>query len=61
MAGPSYKDIADRYRQDPDAVRVLYEKVKQGGAGVWGPSPMPSYRAVRDEHVARLVEWILSH
>ena len=40
LVGPSFKDIAAKYKGQPDAVAKLVEKVRKGGAGVYGPVPM---------------------
>jgi cytochrome c len=39
LVGPSFKDIAARYKGQ-DATAKLAEKVRKGGAGVFGPVPM---------------------
>jgi cytochrome c len=40
LVGPSFKDIAAKYKGQGDAVAKLSEKVRKGGSGVWGPIPM---------------------
>ncbi|MDA8110493.1 MAG: c-type cytochrome [Betaproteobacteria bacterium] len=60
VVGPAYKDIAKMYAGQAGAEAKLVEKVKKGGAGVWGPIPMPSNTAVPDADVKKLVEWVLS-
>lgn len=57
--GPTYKDIAKKYKGQADAVAKLSEKVKKGGAGVWGPVPMAPNPAVPDADIKKLVEWVL--
>lgn len=39
LVGPSFKDIAARYKADPQAVAKLSKKVKDGGSGAWGGDP----------------------
>jgi cytochrome c len=39
---------------------MLIDKVKKGGSGVWGPTPMPPNVLVSDADVKTLVEWVLS-
>ena len=39
LVGPAYKDVAVKYKGQ-DAVAKLMEKVRKGGAGVYGPVPM---------------------
>ena len=41
LVGPSYKDVAAKYRGDKGAEAKLFDKVKKGGPGVWGQVPMP--------------------
>ena len=60
VVGPSYKQVADKYRGDKAAPAKLFEKVKKGGAGVWGPVPMPPNATVPDADIKKLVDWVLS-
>jgi cytochrome c len=60
MVGPSYKEVAAKYRADKDAPKKLAAKVKNGSQGVWGNVPMPPNTAVPDADVNALVKWILS-
>ncbi|HYR35394.1 MAG TPA: c-type cytochrome [Burkholderiales bacterium] len=60
LVGPSYKDVAAKYRSDPGAAAKLAEKIKKGGQGVWGQVPMPPNPQVPDADVNSLVKWILS-
>jgi cytochrome c len=57
--GPAYVDIAKRYAGKPDAVDYLANKIKKGGAGVWGSVPMPPQN-VTDAEAKQLAQWILS-
>lgn len=58
--GPAYKEVAKKYAGQKGAEAKLVEKVKKGGAGVWGPTPMPPNAAVPDADVKALVKWVLS-
>jgi len=60
LVGPSYKDVAAKYRAEKGADAKLFDKVKKGGSGVWGTIPMPPNTAVPDADVKTLVKWILS-
>jgi len=60
MVGPSYKEVAAKYRSDKEAAAKLAAKVKNGGQGVWGSVPMPPNAAVPDADIKALVGWILS-
>ena len=60
VVGPSYKDVAAKYRGDKAAEAKLFEKVKKGGVGVWGQIPMPPNATVPDADIKALVKWVLS-
>ena len=38
--GPSYKDIAARYKGDAKAPALMQQRIRQGSKGVWGKAPM---------------------
>lgn len=59
IIGPSYKEVADKYRGSKTAEADLIKKVKGGGQGVWGSVPMPPNAHVKDEDIKTLVVWIL--
>jgi cytochrome c551/c552 len=60
IVGPSYKDIAAKYKGSEGAVAKLVAKVKSGGAGTWGQMPMPPHPTMSDDELTKIVEWILS-
>ena len=61
VLGPSYKDVAAKYKGDKGAEAKLVAKVKAGGSGVWGPMPMPANSPqVKDEDIKSIVQWILA-
>jgi len=61
VLGPSFKDVAAKYKGDKGAEAKLVAKVKAGGSGVWGPMPMPANSPqVKDEDIKTIVQWVLS-
>lgn len=60
LVGPSYKEVAVKYAGQADAVDKLAAKVMKGGAGVWGPVPMPANAQVSPDDAKKLVAWILT-
>jgi cytochrome c len=60
LVGPSYKDVAAKYRGQKDAEAKVIDKVKKGGAGVWGQVPMPPNAHVKDADIAAMVKYILA-
>jgi len=59
VIGPSYREVAQKYRGDAAATTRLVAKVKEGGAGAWGQVPMPPHPQVPDAELKQLVGWIL--
>ncbi len=60
LVGPSFQQIANRYKGDPLATTKLVKKVKDGGSGVWGAIPMPSHPSMSDADVRAVVGWVLA-
>lgn len=60
LVGPSYQDVAAKYKGDKGAEAKLVDKVKKGGVGVWGQIPMPPNDKVPDADLKALVKWVLS-
>lgn len=60
LLGPSFKDVADRYKDDKGASDRLAVKIMKGGSGVWGPVPMPANMQVSDADAKKLAAWVLS-
>lgn len=61
LVGPSYKEIAAKYKGEAGAQANLEKKVKDGGSGVWGAIPMPPNKGrVSDAELAALVSWVLA-
>ena len=60
MLGPSYKDVANRYRGLSDAADKLAKKIRAGGSGVWGPIPMPANPQVSETDAKIMANFILN-
>ena len=60
--GPSYKDVAGKNKAKKDAAQAMFEKVRKGGAGVYGQVPMPPNTPdkISDADLKGLVAWILT-
>jgi len=59
LMGPSFKEVADKYKGQKDAEAKLIDKVKKGGSGAFGPIPMPPNATVSDADLKTLVAWVL--
>jgi cytochrome c len=60
LVGPSYKDVAAKYKDDKSAVDKLASKIRAGGTGVWGQVPMPANTQVSEAEAKTLAAWVLS-
>jgi cytochrome c len=62
LIGPAYKDVAARYRDHPEVIDTLMQKVREGGEGVWGDVPMApnSVEKVSDENLRLILQWIMT-
>jgi cytochrome c551/c552 len=58
VVGPAFADVARRYAGNPDALNELSSKVRQGGAGGWGTTPMPPQH-VAEADLRAILGWIL--
>ena len=60
IVGPAYKDVAAKYKGQ-NVTAKLMEKVRKGGAGVWGPIPMPPNppEKISDADLKLVIESIL--
>ena len=60
VIGPSYQEVAAKYKGDKDALAKLTDKVKKGGVGVWGSDSDAAERSGHDADIKNLVDWILT-
>ena len=60
LVGPSYKDIAAKYKTDKGAHAQLAKKIREGGVGAWGQVPMPANPQVSEQEAATLAKWVLT-
>lgn len=61
LVGPSFKDIAAKYKGQAGTVDKLHAKVRKGGAGVFGPVPMAPNppEKINDADLKAAIEFIL--
>jgi cytochrome c len=56
--GPSFKDMAAKYKGDAGAEAMLTEGILKGSKGKWGKIPMPAQK-IPPEDAEALSKWIL--
>jgi len=61
LVGPSWHDVAAKYKGKADAPKMLAERVRKGGKDVWGPVPMLPLGPDRisDADLKTVIAWIL--
>ncbi len=61
VIGPSYRDIAAKYKGQANAVALLSERIRKGSKGVWGPLPMAptTSEKLNDADLKAVVTWVL--
>ncbi len=59
ILGPSFKEVAVKYKGDKDAVNRTAERIVKGSKGVWGEVAMPPNN-IKDDEARRIAAWILS-
>jgi cytochrome c len=60
VVGPAFVDVAAKYKGQKDAATVLFQKVKNGGSGVWGTVAMPANKKVSNKDLKKIIAWILA-
>jgi len=58
--GPSFTEVALKYKGDKTAEGKLTKKVIDGGSGVWGDAMMPAHSSMSTAEVNSIVKYVLS-
>ena len=58
--GPSYTEVAQRYKGQADALATLRTKIIEGGGGNWGQSVMSAHPQLAVQDLEEMVKYILS-
>ena len=60
LIGPAYQDVAKKYENNAANVKMLTEKIINGGQGNWGEIPMAGHLNLSQDDAAAMVDYILS-
>lgn len=59
VVGPGFAEVAARYK-GKDGVAAVAANIRSGGAGKWGPVPMPPFTQLSVADAATLAKYVLS-
>ena len=60
VVGPAYAAVAEKYKDDKDAVTSLAQSIQNGSKGKWGRIPMPGHPSMSPADVKTLAQWVLT-
>lgn len=58
--GPSWLQVAARYKDKEEAVDALTQKIIKGGGGNWGQAAMSAHPQLKEEEASEMVKYILA-
>ncbi|MEW4563542.1 PQQ-dependent sugar dehydrogenase [Bremerella sp. JC770] len=58
--GPPFLKVAEKYRNQPEALEASVKRVREGSAGVWGKVPMLPHSQHSLEEIRDMVAWVYS-
>lgn len=60
LVGPSYEQVAEKYKDDEEAHGKLVTNILEGSSGVWGEIPMAPHPQLTKEQASSMIDYILS-
>lgn len=59
LIGPSFMEIAKRYRDNKHAEALLTTSILRGSQDVWGKAIMPAHQEITEQEAGDIAAWIL--
>ena len=59
LTGPAYREVANKYENTEDNVKMLAGKVIKGGSGNWGSIPMSPHPSLSEADAEQMVKYVL--
>lgn len=60
VAGPSYQEVAERYKNDASIVPTLAQRIIKGSNGIWGEQLMSAHPQLGQSEAELMIKYILS-
>src|SRR5690606_15481939 len=58
--GPSYLEVAERYKDNKEIKETLVDRIIKGSSGVWGQNAMSAHPQLSTDEVGKMVDYILT-
>jgi len=59
LTGPAYQDVANKYENTDDNIKMLAGKILKGGSGVWGNVAMTPHPALAEADAEQMAKYIM--
>jgi cytochrome c551/c552 len=59
IVGPAFRDVAAKYRGNPEALVTVESHIRSGGQGRWGAVPMPPFSGLDARELEMLATFVL--
>lgn len=60
LVGPGFLQVAEKYRNQADALAYLTHKILNGGSGVWGEQAMAAQAQLAEREAAKIAAYIMN-
>jgi cytochrome c len=61
LIGPSFEEIANRYKPTPENKAYLTQKISEGSSGIWSDEIMPAQPEMETYKISRILDWIFKN
>ena len=58
--GPSYIQVAEKYKKQPNAITYLSSKIQNGGGGIWGETAMAAHPSLTETQTEQMAKYVMS-
>ncbi|HEU5436477.1 MAG TPA: c-type cytochrome [Telluria sp.] len=60
IVGPAFKEVAAKYKGNADGLAMIAKNIRAGGAGKWGPVPMPAFAQLSEAEALALASYVMT-
>ncbi|WP_245714247.1 MULTISPECIES: c-type cytochrome [Janthinobacterium] len=60
IVGPAFKEVVAKYKGKANAESLVAHNIRAGGAGKWGPVPMPAFAQLSETEAMALAHYVLA-